>query len=1169
LKKITLILITLFAFIYANAQDYTVPRGLPYHDTRWIENKGVAGASYLNDSLIMFRNMGDTQMKPLYPAMGYIQNFAGDSTFWIWDMVRWKKLGGGGAVNDRFGIEDNLGIQDRAVDMQEHSFILNNSPYNGFYDNTADALFEVYFPTSGSAIYLTSAENNIHAAGNNNISGTTNNLTGNANTIRSTGVNPNIFIEAIGSGSGAGKISIRAADNTPTTGAVLHTDFITNWDNTNRDFQFPKASGTFVLSVNGNLADSTGNVTISTGSGTVTSFSAGNLSPLFTSSVATSTTTPALTFSLTNAAGGTVFGNNTSSSAAPAYTSVPVLGIAGTTKGTIGLAGNTSGVVTVQPAAAAGTWTFTLPTTGGTNNYVLTTNGSGTTTWTDVTTIATGTVTSVAATAASGMTVTGSPITTSGTLAFAWTGAAQGDVPFFSAANTISFLNKSTTANQYLKNSGTSNNPAWATIAASDIGSGAALTKTDDANVTLTLGGTPTTALLAATSLTMGWTGQLSVARGGTGQSSFTDGQLLIGNTSGNTLTKATLTAGTGISVTNGNGSITIAASGGTSVVFDSLTWIDAQNYGILPTNSEATNTTNAATAMTYLTSHGGGTLYFKKADSAYKVRIVIPAIASANIVSIRILGATPPEQRAGTAGDNTANPLPTKGVILQSSSTSATAVISVGGGSSVTVTLENLDIRTYDAPQISGVDLNPANRCYINNCFINTNVYSRSCAFPATLTYGVRMPGNGNGANLYITNTTISGYYIGLEATEHTCGDNVNIYACVRGVNIIAGNHSVNFGRLGVYDNTSNVYVTGASAANITDLNSEHAGAASTPVWQRTVYDLNDSANLLLGHIKWWTVASAVYHTWLQNGGTAATVHEISNDWSSGASSTLTYSGRAAIGTTTLTDANGNVALNVRGVANTDIISATDGTATFAFYINNAAANGLQVQMGTVSNHNYGIYTNNSTPQVNLMTDGSTTIGSLGTLHPNYFRTTNAGSDVVAKFAVNANNTLATAGSKAFGFDNTNGFTFQAANGTRQIARAAINITSLTNTAGSEAGDLSFYTQSGGTAIAEKMRVTSGGGISLTGTNTTGGTTGNQTINKPTGTVNIAATGTTVTVTNSLVTTSSLIFCEIRTNDATARIANVVPGSGSFVINLTAAATAEISIGFFVVNNF
>jgi len=45
----------------------------------------------------------------------------------------------------------------------------------------------------------------------------------------------------------------------------------------------------------------------------------------------------------------------------------------------------------------------------------------------------------------------------------------------------------------------------------------AALTKTDDTNVTLTLGGTPATALLQATSVTVGWTGTLASSRGGTG----------------------------------------------------------------------------------------------------------------------------------------------------------------------------------------------------------------------------------------------------------------------------------------------------------------------------------------------------------------------------------------------------------------------------------------------------------------------------------------------------------------------------------------------------------------------------------------------------------------------------------------------------------------------------
>lgn len=59
------------------------------------------------------------------------------------------------------------------------------------------------------------------------------------------------------------------------------------------------------------------------------------------------------------------------------------------------------------------------------------------------------------------------------------------------------------------------------TPAAGSITGAAALTRTNDTNVTLTLGGSPTTALLAATSLTLGWTGTLAASRGGTGVGSL------------------------------------------------------------------------------------------------------------------------------------------------------------------------------------------------------------------------------------------------------------------------------------------------------------------------------------------------------------------------------------------------------------------------------------------------------------------------------------------------------------------------------------------------------------------------------------------------------------------------------------------------------------------------
>lgn len=66
--------------------------------------------------------------------------------------------------------------------------------------------------------------------------------------------------------------------------------------------------------------------------------------------------------------------------------------------------------------------------------------------------------------------------------------------------------------------------------------------------------------------------GLLNVASGGTGQSTYTNGQLLIGNTAGNTLGKATLTAGSGIAITNGAASVTIASDKAYGSFYDTTT---------------------------------------------------------------------------------------------------------------------------------------------------------------------------------------------------------------------------------------------------------------------------------------------------------------------------------------------------------------------------------------------------------------------------------------------------------------------------------------------------------------------------------------------------------------------------------------------------------------------
>ena len=89
---------------------------------------------------------------------------------------------------------------------------------------------------------------------------------------------------------------------------------------------------------------------------------------------------------------------------------------------------------------------------------------------------------------------------------------------------------------------------------------------TSDVTGTLPIanGGTGTTSTTFV-NLATNVTGTLPVANGGSGQTSYTDGQLLIGNTATGGLTKATLTAGSNVTITNGNGAITINSTGGGS----------------------------------------------------------------------------------------------------------------------------------------------------------------------------------------------------------------------------------------------------------------------------------------------------------------------------------------------------------------------------------------------------------------------------------------------------------------------------------------------------------------------------------------------------------------------------------------------------------------------------
>ena len=122
-----------------------------------------------------------------------------------------------------------------------------------------------------------------------------------------------------------------------------------------------------------------------------------------------------------------------------------------------------------------------------------------------------------------------------------------GDILYASGANTPARLAKSTTSTQYLANTGTSNAPAWNEVA---LGTGVSGT------LPVGNGGTNASSLADKAVLITQDSGTDTVAAAAMTSS----GQLVIGGSSGPAI--ATLTQGTDMTITNGDGTIEIASTG-------------------------------------------------------------------------------------------------------------------------------------------------------------------------------------------------------------------------------------------------------------------------------------------------------------------------------------------------------------------------------------------------------------------------------------------------------------------------------------------------------------------------------------------------------------------------------------------------------------------------------
>lgn len=145
------------------------------------------------------------------------------------------------------------------------------------------------------------------------------------------------------------------------------------------------------------------------------------------------------------------------------------------------------------------------------------------------------------------------------------------------------------------------------------------------------------------------WSGStIAVNRGGTGQTSYTNGQLLIGNTTGNTLDKATLTGTSNqITVTNGAGSITLSTpqniATSSSPQFAGLGVGTSGSSGVLDLGNSATLTgylggvdSSASTSYPLV---AGDTGRIKTFTSNSPITVTVPSLSVGFNVTIIQLG--------------------------------------------------------------------------------------------------------------------------------------------------------------------------------------------------------------------------------------------------------------------------------------------------------------------------------------------------------------------------------------------------------------------------------------------------------------------------------------------------------------------------------------------------
>lgn len=652
-----------------------------------------------------------------------------------------------------------------------------------------------------------------------------------------------------------------------------------------------------------------------------------------------------------------------------------------------------------------------------------------------------------------------------------------------------------------------------------DTGYGQALTATNDTNVTATLGGTPSAALINAASITLGWTGQLSVARGGTGAATLTG--VLIGNGTA-AVTAVAGTASQYLRRNAGNTAYEFAAIAGTDITGAALTSTNDTNVTLTLGGNSATSLLRAAS----LTLGWTGTLSVARGGTGAATLTGILVGDGTNAVTA--VAGTASQILRRNAG-NTAYEFFTGGTLTKTDDTNVT--LTLGG--------------TPAAALINAVSLTLGwtGTLAVARGGTGAATANANTVFAGPTTGGAAAPGFRALVAADIPALTLENLPDAWTKRAVKCATTAAITLSgtqtIDGIAVVAGD------RVLVKDQASasanGIYVVAAGAwtrALDADTSSEIAGAM-VAIDQGTVnggltYDNDFKSTDTLGttNMGWNRVIDTAYTIPVTQGGTGAT--------------TLTG---VLIG-------NGTSAVTAVAGTASQLLRRNAGNTAYEFFTFSGVT-------GSGTNNYVAKFTGSSTLGNSSITDdGSSVVFGVGTVQA---QKSQAGSDVTLFLAANTDTTAAVTHTTRIG-------TQQLGSG---IARTLIYAAS--NTTGNTRGELTVLTESGGAAIAnlgttntasnyalslyniagsEIIRLNTGGTSYLNGGDVTFGTSGffYDSTNKRLG-IGVASPGQVLDVAAPFAIAK--FTSSTTTNAAFFQFVNNTGGSGNFYLGLEGSTSA------------